>query len=288
MLFERLQENPYAWAFLSLCTIASLFLAVWALIKGKRKMEFSYYRTGKNIVKGGRSLISDLRLLYKEKVIDDLSITRFAIWNSGSEVLKHSDIVETNALQIIADNDSVKILDAIIIKQSDTSNRFLVEEKNDKVVKFSFNYANKQDGIVVQIIHTGEASSLKLGCKIKGGSAPKKIGSIAKQRRHKRWKKPPAAVLVFLCIIEIILSVIGLLGVWEIIKFDDTTVLDKLIEYENYNMDNVACDFRIIASVLFIGYIIWFLITSWKILKQKYYVNIPNTLRNDLNIDDSL
>ena len=54
----------------------------------------------------------DLELKYKNEQIQELVITKYAIWNSGNEVLQRSDIVEIKPLQVscTAENTRIKYI----------------------------------------------------------------------------------------------------------------------------------------------------------------------------------
>lgn len=285
MIFEKLQENPYAWAILSLCTIISLFLAFWALIKGKKKLEFSYCSVTRSIIRDGKNLIPGIQLLYQGESIDNLAITRYAIWNSGTDILRYSDIVDSRPLQI--STDDAEILDAIIIKQSDETNEFKVSEKSEKRISLEFDYANKQDGIVIQVIHTGDISSFKVDCKIKGGQQAKNLNERPRKQILKKIKEDKKTTILIggiLCVFELFLSIILLLCLWGIIESDSPSLFDLLLAYEGNDINKAAFDACSIVSLMIILGVVFVFFSYWKMLK-KYYINIPFSLRNDIYSD---
>lgn len=181
MNIQGLMENPYAWAVLSICTIVALIFAVYTWIVGKKKMELSCFHNTFRVVKAGKSVIPKLRLSYEGQAIDDLTVTKYVIWNSGNEVLNRSDIVRVCPLQIVCD-DNAQILDAQIIVQSDETNAFKILEKKDKCVKLEFDYANVDDGIILQILHTGDVTDINVECRIKGGKELRNLNHNIKKK----------------------------------------------------------------------------------------------------------
>ena len=101
MNLTELMQNPYAWAILSVCTIAAFIFAIYTWFVGKKKKEISYVYSTYEIIKMGNSVIPGVQLLYHGKDIADLTITRYAIWNSGNEVLNSTDIVATKQQWIV-------------------------------------------------------------------------------------------------------------------------------------------------------------------------------------------
>ena len=138
---------------------------------GKRKKEFSYISNSHKIIEKGKNRIPQLELKYEGRDIDNLTITNYVIWNTGNEVINFSDMVAEKELKIYSSNTAnTIILDARIIEETEETNKFEIMQHKDEFVKIGFDYADPQDGIVVQVIHTGSAADLEIGCKIKGGN----------------------------------------------------------------------------------------------------------------------
>lgn len=102
---EKLMSNPYAWSVLSLCTVFSLIFAIYTWIVGRKTKEISVDYFSNEIIKQGKNPISKLNIEFEGKPIQDLTSTVFYIWNSGSEVINHDDVVE-KALKIKCKSES--------------------------------------------------------------------------------------------------------------------------------------------------------------------------------------
>ena len=169
MSLEQLMDNPYAWFILSACTIFSVIYAIYTGAKGKEKKEISYIVNTHQIVQKGKNMIPEFHMSYREQAIEDLTVTRFAIWNSGNRLLNSNDIVDTKPLSITSNDNAANILDVSIIKQSEESNKFTVDKKTPHCAELQFDYMAKLDGIIVQILHTGAIDDISLSGLIKGG-----------------------------------------------------------------------------------------------------------------------
>ena len=186
MNLEELMDNPYAWLILSVCTVFSVIYAIYAGVKGKEKKEISYIVNTHEIVQAGKNMIPEFQISYRGQTIDDLTVTRFAIWNSGNRLLNSNDIVDTKPLSITSNDDGPHILDASIIKRSEESNKFTIDKKSAHCAELQFDYIDKQDGIIVQILHTGSAKNISLSTLIKGG---KKLKNVEKRTTVIKNKK---------------------------------------------------------------------------------------------------
>ncbi len=208
LILKKMMQNPYIWALLALCTIISLPYAIYVSIKGKIKKEFSYTSDSNYIIRNGKNTISQLKLTFDDKPIKNLTATKIAIWNSGNQVINATEMVNSKELSIQISSESNEILAAEIIASSEETNQFSLST-NPKSVKISFDYVEKNDGVVIQVLHTGPQESLTVTGKIKGGKPLKDLNnkklssSIISKTTFLMFqsKKIPAIVLGFVCVV---------------------------------------------------------------------------------------
>lgn len=265
-MLEKLMTNPYAWAILSICTVLSFVYGLCQGHKSKRKKEIACYKNSCIIVRGGKSIIPELELKYKNEEIQELIITKYAIWNSGNEVLYRKDIAETKVLQARCDGEKTKILDVKILQQNDDSNQFSITSVENACAKIDFDYANPKDGIVIQIMHTGETQDIKIECKIKGG---KKVKILNKDRKIKYNK-------LFMNITMMVL------GIWGFIMLLAMVILAvKMIV-------NIGQEFResLISAIIYCGCAVLIVKVYYSLLKDFYYINIPEKLRKAIDNEE--
>ena len=164
---ESLQNSSIAWFILSAFSIFGVLFAVITWIKGKHKREFTYAKTTYQLVIKGVSTIDRLKLLYDDAPISDLSVTRITVWNSGTGEIRREDLY-SGQLLCIKSTENARILDASIIQQCD-GEKFTASMNESGDVTFDFECAEKRDGFVIQILHSGDADELKPPEAIKGG-----------------------------------------------------------------------------------------------------------------------
>lgn len=181
--------NPYAWLFLSALTIFSVVFGVWSWCAGKQRKEISIEIKSDILIKAGKQQIKKLDVRYDGNPIADLTSSKFYIWNSGNQVLQCSDIVTARPMMIQSSN--AVILDAQIIMMNEDTNAFKIRSTTDHQVIIEFEYFEGGDGVVVQVLHTGDALNLEFDCKIKGGNEIRDCTTAHKNRkvslRDKFW-----------------------------------------------------------------------------------------------------
>ena len=123
-----------------------------------------------NLIRNLGKKFENIQMRYGTDPIDNFSATKIAFWNGGKDTIKYDrDIAPADPL-IIKIADGKKILDAEKIFEKNPINRFNVEISADKShVKLFFDYIDKNDGVVIQILHTGtRASDIKLYGTVEG------------------------------------------------------------------------------------------------------------------------
>lgn len=167
-------NSPIAWTILAILAVVSFIYAIVCQHKNKEKKEFSYCLKFNNLIQKKKSDFDKLLITYNGQMVEDLCVSRFTVWNSGNRTLNSTDIVDSKELTIsVADN--CKILDTDLIYCSEETNKFSLKVVDESTVKLFFEYVDVNDGLVVQIIHTGSDDDIRIDCKIKGGNQIKNI-----------------------------------------------------------------------------------------------------------------
>lgn len=265
-MLKNMMGSPIAWGILSLFAVFSALFAVYTWIAGKKKKQFSLVCKTNEVIASGKSKIEKLFIQYDGEKIENLSVTKFYIWNSGNEVINKSDIVGSRPLSIIC-SEPASILDAQIIKANEETNAFSIDETNNQRVIFDFDYVDQGDGFVVQILHTGQAIDLDLDCKIKGGKEIRDISSI---KRPKTESKSEQAISFFIGIQPSIWGLITLgVSIFFAIQINHKEELVKAIR-------NMLTFFLVIGGAI-PGFIIGKLIQN--AIDAKFHRTVPKSLQ---------
>jgi hypothetical protein len=112
-----------------------------------------------NLIQDNISQMSGLEIEYKGHEVQTLTVSKVLFWNKGFETINRDDIVAANPLRIKC-SDDVQLLDTKILSENTPSNRFSIEIDDTKSFgNMTFDYMDKDDGVIIQIIHTGTSSS---------------------------------------------------------------------------------------------------------------------------------
>ena len=269
-MLEKLMDNPYAWAILAICTVVSLPLGLYSIVKGKKYKAFSFSHISNSIVRNGEKLIPQIKFTFNNLEIHNLTVTKVAIWSSGNEVINSADIVVGKELNVIVP-DGVEILSAEIIGKSDETNQFSLVKMDPQVASLAFNYVEKNDGIVVQVIHTGFSDDISVSCKIKGGKPVKDANPNLKEPRFLARVNP----IKFMAVASAVLSgIITLMNIVSVLALFIPSLFDYLNTpmILNYEQHLVLTIFVTVMTV-----IVNFM--SGKMLKQAFRLPIPIKLR---------
>lgn len=174
-LASDLARNPWLALAGFLVTVFSLALAVIFYLRSRKRKLIRYAVRSTNMVKGLVSKIESLEMLYKGQRVEDLTVTRIAIWNAGEETINSDDVASGDPLCIRV-GEGLKVLDEKILSIKNPTNQFAVERCPDQQgVVMKFDYLDSDEGAVIQIFHTGTSSDqVKIEGTIKGlGKVPR-------------------------------------------------------------------------------------------------------------------
>ena len=183
-------------------------LKLFSLFQSTKLKEFSYATSSYQVIRNNKAFWDDIEITHKGERINSLTVTNFAIWNSGKKLIDESDIIPSYPLCIRVIDDS-KILSAQITEFVEPTNMFVVSNRqaSDKAIHISFDYVDSGEGVVIQVLHTGNANSLHFEPKVKGG----KYRPITTNKYYLAWSRVwkkvspilhPILILLFLAIIR--------------------------------------------------------------------------------------
>ncbi len=139
--------------------------------KSKQKKEPCWAIRSNNLIRGSSAIISGLAVLYKGEQVENLTISKLLIWNKGEITLDRQDIETIDHLRVVGKGDT-KLLDIDILASNNNASRFSYNLAQDKSsATLNFDYLDRGNGAVLQIVHTGASSNdLTLAGAIKGAS----------------------------------------------------------------------------------------------------------------------
>ena len=195
-MLKDLMNNPIAWLILALVTIGSLVYAIYCQKANKERKEISYLLHSEQLILKERALFKEIKLICKEKELDNLCFSKIAIWNSGNKMLNGTDLAESQSLSIEV-AQGVELIDYHIFDITEKSNHISVELDGTQKLNVSFDYLNPNDGIALLIIHSGEKDDIGVGGIIKGGMPIKRLSYTNPFTQKTTKKKTPHKKMLY-------------------------------------------------------------------------------------------
>lgn len=283
-MIEQLQNGFVSWAILAFCTVFGVIFSLYQFQKDRNKREFSVSKNGYLVVKNGKKKIHSLSILFDGKEVDNVTITKITIWNSGSEDIRREDIASERPL-ILKASKNVEILNAEIIVQTDSTNKFSIISVTADVIHLDFEYANRNDGIVIQVIHTGNSDDLSFDCKIKGGKPIKKYesgrmrynASCMEQLFRKKhiYNKVKKINVIFVIIGILVYSCIIVDYILIHMNITSYSIVSKCISYTFDTKHNGSISLVVLYTILLFAMIVFGIET----IKDAFQIGIPNKLK---------
>ena len=276
-------NNPIAWLILSIVTVLAFIYAIYTQITNKERKELTYAQKTDTLIYNQEKSFEKISVFYEDKPIENLYVSRIAIWNSGNRVLKESDFVKDNLLEISLE-DSCNILESNIIMNTEKTNAFKLSRTNNRKIIVNFDYAEKNDGIVIQMIHTGEKNDINLSCKIIGGQPIKKYSKEKNGLHNSRKKRGIISRIIsskiytlLTCVFYLLFSIFMIvLGILQI--NNPQSINQKTVEELQKTNSEAAILLLITGIVILLGtlYLLYILI-------KKNYLGMPAKLRKTYN-----
>ncbi|MDY6857636.1 MAG: hypothetical protein SWO11_23635 [Thermodesulfobacteriota bacterium] len=181
-----------------LFSVASFVLAVVGVIltihfyrKGRRQRAISYARQSDTLVEDLSDRFPKLLISFGGENISALTVSRIAVWNSGTESIRGNDISQSDPLRIILP-EGTKLLSSEITSKTKEANSFsLHHDVEGNVITLSFEYVDPDDGIVINLIHSGSKRDPEVRGSVVGVSRlthrTASFSLSSRSRRHRRF-----------------------------------------------------------------------------------------------------
>ncbi len=154
-------------------TAITIIVAIVIYRRSQRKKVPTWAFRTTTLIEGYSSHLTDLQVTYKGRIVENLSVSRFALWNAGAETLSGTDIAAANPLSLRVIEPQAVILDARLIATNNASSMPTIAVSPDgQRAPLAFDYLDRDQGAVFQLVHTGTSSrALSLAGDLKGVKA---------------------------------------------------------------------------------------------------------------------
>lgn len=133
-----------------------LFTIWFFLLSRKQKRPYWTYRNNYIIGKTGEG-ISGIRILFSDKEVKQVTASKVFLWNKGRDAIKEQDIPKSDLVRLVFPK-KIEILDIKLLNKSRDSISVELEKidtEQNHIINCNFNFLDKNDGFVLEILHTG-------------------------------------------------------------------------------------------------------------------------------------
>ncbi|AZF24519.1 MULTISPECIES: hypothetical protein [unclassified Pseudomonas] len=176
----------------TLLGIAGIVFAACTYLWTRKRTSLAYVHLGEHLLgSASDALPSQIVVQYNGISIPRLTKSILIFWNSGENTVNGEDIVAKDPLRFQVGDDG-QILSAAILKSSRAVNDFSILKTPDigaNEITFSFNFLDKDDGVVVEILHTSTDRKPRVKGTLKG--LPQGFRNLGQFIRPKPQKSKP-------------------------------------------------------------------------------------------------
>jgi hypothetical protein len=191
--------------------IVGLIASYYFYKKSVRIKEPVYSIKSNNLISGSASTLHNLNISYKKRRVKNLTVSKILFYNRGAETINRQDIATINPLKIAS--ETCTVLDASVLQVNNPANVFkVILEKGSQDVFIDFDYLDKNQGAVIQVVHTGLSSeNIGLYGDIKGvekfvAIAPDRLRLGLSWQRSSAWKR---LFVVTVTVLTLLFSIVG-------------------------------------------------------------------------------
>lgn len=155
--FKDIMQNTWFQVGAYIVGFTGTVLSVYSLRKKKIKPVYIMRSTG--LLQESISNLDGLKIEFDNHPIGNLTVTNVAIWNAGRKTLHQSDVSSKEQISI-KPKDGIIVYRYSVLKESNSSNGFNVQASADNsAVEIDFEYLDNNEGIAIQLIHSGTSST---------------------------------------------------------------------------------------------------------------------------------
>lgn len=147
-----ISSSPYLNLVFLFLAIVSIFMSIFFYYKGKRTKKPTYLYKSFALIENSISALEGLEIKYNKEQIDTLTLTKFAIWNAGNDIIEGSDIAQADKLRITLPNDK-RIINIKPIFNRKVANSITIDIQNNEGY-INFDFLDFGDGAIFEIYHT--------------------------------------------------------------------------------------------------------------------------------------
>lgn len=131
--------------------ILSIIISLLIYFKSRRFKALSYSIKSFEILNDDISSIPGFKAEYKDEAINNLTVSKLYIWNSGNDIIENSDFSEIDNLRLKLPNNT-DILYSNLLAQSKNTNQCKCNKSKNTLI-INFDYFEKNQGAVFTLLY---------------------------------------------------------------------------------------------------------------------------------------
>lgn len=151
----------------SLIGVAGILLSLYFYLKDKIGARLDYQMAELKIL-DHNNLALGMKVQYFDRPISKLVKTQIVIWNSGRKTIEGNMIVAGDPLRLSFDSSEVLGCNVTFFSRGINKCTVYKDENSNNSVFINFEFLDSQDGVIIDILHTGEEIYPKFLGSIKG------------------------------------------------------------------------------------------------------------------------
>lgn len=101
--------------------------------------------------------VRGLEILYRGEPVQNLAVTKFVFWNAGSETINKSDVPDNTPFRIGVTGNAVLLNHSLEFLKNPSNSVTFLEDDAGKGLLVQFDYFDRNDGFVLELLHTAES-----------------------------------------------------------------------------------------------------------------------------------
>jgi len=164
---EWFQFNPWLNLIFLLLAVFSILISIVIYFKNKKEKIPCKSIQSFPLIQNSLSEIDDVEISFKGQPIENLTLTKIAFWNYGSDTIYKNDIASVDKLRLEMDGAGRFLNAEIHYRSRKTNNASIKLDRQKNLIEINFEYFDKNDGIVIYAYHSGHAKDVHLKGTIK-------------------------------------------------------------------------------------------------------------------------
>ena len=191
-------------------------LGIFLYLRSRRSARPSYHLSSTRLLgREENNLPQEVTVQFEGQDVDRLTKVKLILWNSGSEVLYGSKVVEEDPIKISLDQGD-RFLSYHILKTTNEYNRVTLslDPDNPHELRVTFAYMNESDGVAVELVHDSAMKHPKIRGSMVG--LPEGFEDVGRTNRFslvikllERVKAPRKLHLWVMMMIGFAISIVG-------------------------------------------------------------------------------